>query len=111
MAKLYVIKLSEDTTTTKENEVSLQGKQKFIMQQFLRLFGSKQGDFEKYFSIKETLDQIDSIEGNELKLDKEQLSFLKDGFKLSAGTDQRLIYDQWENGLYMQIHKPEEIEV
>jgi hypothetical protein len=116
MAKLFVIKIHEETEKA-ENCFSQREFDKTILKEFLKLYGTKQTDFTRYFSIKETIDQIDSLEGNEIKLDKEQISFLREGFKLSPGATGmnnkplRAIWDEYENGLYKQIHEPEEIEV
>ncbi len=113
MAKLYLIKISDSKEILKGEGLSQRNVDIAILEGLLRLYGNKQNDFEKYFTLKETLDSLPEYDGDEteIKLDKEQWRFLVEGFKLTGGLEQRMHWDRLENGLYKQIHKPEEIDV
>ena len=117
MAKLYLINLSEQEKQIEEKEFNQRDFNVIVLKELLRAIGNKQSDFEKYFTIKETIDQIDTLDGDVLSLDKEQLTLIRKGFELSPqlndgrGIPIRQIWDKYENGLYKQIHKPEEKDV
>ena len=80
-----------------------------IISELLRIYGTKQADITKYASITETMAEFDCLEGDIIQLDKDQLEYLKEGWKMSAGDPVRNFWDRYENGPYVRIFNAKEV--